>query len=205
MQTKTMESNRTRFKDKKQQISGTVTALAAKYGFTGTPERVNVKELLNKKLDVIIDSWEFTGDWIFVFYEQGLTTHCDIDQNPCPEFKLYTLPHTANYRDVYKEANFTNRPADNQPFLVPRSEFIPIDETYLRKMTPESVYGKTGHIPFPDLEISSFDVEADEDEHMSKMTVVDYIAIHTCTPVSSKSYINNKIKQAIAYKNGTRN
>jgi hypothetical protein len=206
MKIKTMESKREMFKEKREEILDQVISTSAKYGFTAHPKKFNVKESHGKLADILVETWEFTGEYVFVFYERGtnLTKHIDIDGNPVTgELKIYTIENTPNYRDVYMESDFANRTSGDQPFRVPKADFVPLDTTYLRKMKPESVYGKTGHIPFPDLQVDSTFVEM-EDEHVSKLTISDLIAISMEAPVSNKDYVNKRILQAIAIKNANR-
>jgi hypothetical protein len=133
--------------------------------------------------DLLLNSYEFNGEPIFVLFNADYTKMIDIDGNEITYPQLYYVPKTANYEDVYRRIEGKHIYG---PYVVPIVDF---------KVLP-AIVTKTVQSSL-DLEFPDKSSELDSwDENISALTIKDLASIIMGYPGSDKEGLNHFIRKA---------
>ncbi len=134
--------------------------------------------------DLLLNSYEFNGEAIFVIFNADYSKLVDINGNEIVYPQLYYIPKTTNYEDVYRRIEGKHIYG---PYVVPVNEFKILPANPNRTVAQSTL----------DLEFPSKSNELDSwDENISALTIKDLAAIMMGYPGSDKEGLNHFIRKA---------
>lgn len=157
------------------------------------------------QMQTLFRDWEFNGTKVFVFFNDQYVTLADNKGVTSPTLKVYIMPATKNFKDVYAEVNLEDVEDKSPRYAVPIEDLVLLCEEKVAPVAKHSLKPKfapiaipAGEIAFPteeDVEMSFTKGSEIEDELIKNQSYRDYLAMRYLAPVSTKPWLNKLVKQ----------
>lgn len=160
-----------------------IKELSEQYGVSASYAQIAPKVFRDGPEHVLLFTEEFSSDLIYVMYKKDYTTFCDQHGMPSTDPIYFVLDKGKVAISEYSKATGAS----------PKSWMLPVED--LKMLQKKAKITHMAEIPFEYEQEEQEEEDTMEDQNISSMTIRDFYAIMSGSPVSSKQWLNNLIQK----------
>lgn len=163
-----------------------IKELSEQYGVSASYAQIAPKVFRDAPNHVLLFTEEFSSELIYIMYKKDYTTFCDKHGVPSSDPIYFVLD-----KEKVAVTNYSKAAGASS-----KSWILPVED--LKMLQKKAKISHIAEIPFEyeqEEDAEEQEEDAMEDQNMSSMTIRDFYAIMSSSPVSSKQWLNNLIQK----------